>query len=428
MSIVKNIKKFTNDNIINTLNMNFIPQQKIKSYYSPFKSNNTNNSFRNTLDKLNHLNKNKKSSTIKKSKNKSKDSEILINNYLSQRPRVNTEGNDINLVKMKFSRDFLKNRFGQIFKINTNKSNTNKKISIKNNQEDNFRTTKKNNNLEKINLIKIQENKNINIKNISNFQLSKMPNNNANSYNKKIIEKSSNTEYNNFTNTQNFSQTKSYSKPNKNKNKSSYNNNYNNNYNQLLFENSEKMRHRNNTKSEDIRRKNFPNNKIVKESKMKNFSGLFQQISPQYLTKNKISHIQNYFKNIHKNKKTMNNQKTKDKKVLTTEPKDLNDINRLDTEEYILKDNSNYLVVTKNPTQITNIIEKKENNKYINNYFNICESANITNKKVDFCKNNNKCISFDENEYDTYEEIHFYFINKIQQGKIFDLTMNNKKS
>ena len=143
MSIVKNIKKFTNDNIINTLNMNFIPQQKIKSYYSPFKSNNTNNSFRNTLDKLNHLNKNKKSSTIKKSKNKSKDSEILINNYLSQRPRVNTEGNDINLVKMKFSRDFLKNRFGQIFKINTNKSNTNKKISIKNNQEDNFRTTKK---------------------------------------------------------------------------------------------------------------------------------------------------------------------------------------------------------------------------------------------------------------------------------------------
>ena len=164
---------------------------------------------------------------------------------------------------------------------------------------------------------------------------------------------------------------------------------------------------------------------------MKNFSGLLQQISPQYMENNKLSHIQNYFKNIHKNKKSINNQKTqhnKEKKVLTTEPKELNNSNKLDTEDFILKENSNYLVVTKNPTQITNIIEKKENNKYINNYFNICESTNMANNKKNFNKNDDKSYSYDDDEYDKYEEIHYFFVKKIQNGKKLDLNMKNKKS
>ena len=89
---------------------------------------------------------------------------------------------------------------------------------------------------------------------------------------------------------------------------------------------------------------------------------------------------------------------------------------------------SNYLVVSKNPTQITNIIEKKENNKYINNYFNICESGNIKNKKSDKNKSNDNDSDYENNEYDTYEEIHFYFIQKIQNGKKIQNKMNNKKS
>jgi hypothetical protein len=417
MSVVKNIKKYTNDNIIDALS--FVPQFKIKTNYSPYKFSN-NNSLRNTLEKLNC--KNKKNTSIKKSKNKSKDSEILINNYLSQRPRVNTEGNDINSTKMKFSRDFFKNRIDQIFKINNNKSNSNKRISNNKNTDNNFRAAKKNN-IEVINQFKNPDNSNFNRKNNINFQFTRLAGNNANSYNKKIIEKSSNNEYNNNTNTHNFSQTQSYF--NQNNKKSISNNN-----NQLYLGNSQNIKHKNNNKSEDIKKRNCPNNKIVKESKMKNFSGLLQQISPQYMGNNKLSHIQNYFKNIHKNKKIINNQKTqhnKEKKVLTTEPTELNNTNKLGTEEFILKDNSNYLVVTKNPTQITNIIEKKENNKYINNYFNICDSTNITNKNNNLNKNDDKSES-DDNEYDTYEEIHYFFVNKIQKGKKLDLNMNNKKS
>ena len=106
----------------------------------------------------------------------------------------------------------------------------------------------------------------------------------------------------------------------------------------------------------------------------------------------------------------------------------MNNENKLNTEDFFLKNNSNYLVVSKNPTQITNIIEKKENNKYINNYFNICESINMKSKKNGKNKNSNKSHESDDDEYDTYEEIHFYFIQKIQKGKKLKSSMNNKKS
>jgi hypothetical protein len=81
-----------------------------------------------------------------------------------------------------------------------------------------------------------------------------------------------------------------------------------------------------------------------------------------------------------------------------------------------LKENSSYLVISKKPTQITNFIEKKENNKYINNYFNICE-----NKKTEMENENKK-------EYISHEEIHFFFVKQIQMGNKLNSYINTNKS
>ena len=414
MSIVKNIKHISN-NEIDIISL--LSNVKTNSSNFPFNMSNK-NSLRNTLERINS--KNKKSNSTKKTKNKTKDSEILINNYLSQRPRLNTEGNEENLMKMKFSMDFFKNKIDKVFNVNNNKSATDKKVNSQSNNDNNFRKPKRTNNFEIINKYKKADNTNmLNKKNNANFHFSRIVGNNVNLYNKKIIENTSNNEYN-FTNTQNFSHTQSYFNQNNKKA---------NNSNQIAVGNSNKTKQRNN-KSEDIKKRGMVNNKIVKENKIKNFSGLILQMSPPNMTSSKLSHIQNYFRNIHKNKKLINNQKAQQynkEKILTTEPKEINHDN-LDTEDFFLKNNSNYLVVSKNPTQITNIIEKKENNKYINNYFNICESGNIKKKKMDGNENGDKSNndSGEEEEYDTYEEIHFYFIRKIQKGNKIKNKLNIK--
>jgi len=412
---MKNIKQFNNNNLTDILSI--MSHVKSKSGTSPFNVSNK-NSLRNTLERINS--KNKKNNSSKKNKNKSKDSELLINNYLSQRPRLNTEGNDSNFIKTKFSMDFFKNKIDKVFQVNNNKNTTNKKINIKNNNDNNFRKGKRNN-IEIANKSTKQDN--ILNKKKTNFHFQRIVGNSANQYNKKIIENSSHNEYNN-TNTQNFSHTQSYFNQNNKK--------YSHNNNKMFFVNNDNSKYRNNNKSEDIKKRSFINNKIVKDNKLKNFSGLLLQISPPNITNNKLSHIQNYFRNIHKNKNIINNQKgqqyNKEKNILTTEPKELNNTNRLDTEDLIIKDNSNYLVVSKNPTQITNIIEKKENNKYINNYFNICESINMKNKNNENKNNEKSNDMYDEGLYDTYEEIHFYFIQKIQKGKKLKTNMNNLKS
>ena len=408
---MKNIKQYTNNNLEDILSL--MSHVKSKSGNSPFNVNNK-NSFRNTLERINS--KNKKNHSSKKIKNKSKESELLINNYLSQRPRLNTEGNDNNLVKMKFSMDFFKNKIEKIFQVTNKENTTNKKINIKDINDNNFRKGKRNTNKRK----KSENSNNIlNKKKNTNFHFTRIVGN-SNPNNKKIIENTSHNDYNN-TNTQNFSHTQSYF--------NQYNKKHNNNNNMFLGY-TENNKQRNNNKSEDIKKRSFINNKIVKDNKFKNFSGLLIQISPQNLINNKLSHIQNYFRNIHKNKNILNNQRAQqynnEKNILTTEPKELNNINGIDTDDLIIKDNSNYLVVSKNQTQITNIIEKKENNKYINNYFNICESINMKNKNNDN-KNKNNDID-DEKIYDTYEEIHFYFIQKIQKGKKLISNINNRKS
>ena len=415
MSIVKNSKKYTSNGTLSEI-LSFMSHVKNNSNSTPFNLRNK-NSLRNTLEKLNS--KPKKNISSKKSKNNSKDSEIFINNYLSQRPCLNTEGNEKNSKKMKFSMDFFSSKKDQMFKIKNNKSISNKKRNKSNN--DNFRTSIKNNFIFEIvkRPKKYEDSGILNKKNISNFKFTRFMGNNGNLYNKKLIEGNSKNEYNiTNTNTQNFSHTQSYF----NQNNKKINNN-----NQVVMGHQDNLRH---SYRDDSKKSGAINSKIIKEKKMKNFSGLILQISPPFLNNNKLSHIQNYFRNIHKNKKVTINQKekenNKEKNIITDDPKELNQ--EEEAEDFFLKDNSsNYLLVSKNPTQITNYIEKKENNKYINNYFNICESTNIEIRNDDNKKNEDRNDE-DENDYDTFEEIHFYFIKKIQNGKKLKLNMNNKKS
>ena len=75
--------------------------------------------------------KTKKENSSNKSKNRLKNSEVMINNYLSQRSRLNTDGNELNLKKLKFSYNFLRNKIEQGFKNNNNNRNTSKKIMAK---------------------------------------------------------------------------------------------------------------------------------------------------------------------------------------------------------------------------------------------------------------------------------------------------------
>ena len=64
-------------------------------------------------------------------------------------------------------------------------------------------------------------------------------------------------------------------------------------------------------------------------------------------------------------------------------------------------------------------MKKKENNKYINNFFNICE-----NKKGEIDNEKNNEIN---KEYLSYEEIHFFFVKQIQMGNKLNSYVNCHK-
>ena len=55
-------------------------------------------------------------------KKKRKNSEIILKNYLSQRTRLNTEENELNLNQLKFSYNFLRNKIDNTFKSKDNKN------------------------------------------------------------------------------------------------------------------------------------------------------------------------------------------------------------------------------------------------------------------------------------------------------------------
>ena len=334
----------------------------------------------------------KKEYSSKKLKNKTKANEILTNNYLSQRTRLNTEENDNNIKKLKFSANFIRNKVDNIFKSKNSRSKS-KNVNLKNKGLENnniFRTAKK-----------IQTTKNsehINRKNKSKEHFTKLIGNS----NKKLIdENSTNNEYN-VTNIHNHSNTKINLKQ---KNKR-----FNNSTHKLK---SYSSKYRGKNKLEDIKRRNI-NNRVIKQNKIgTNISSAIRQISP--FSNNKISNTQNqlkYYKN--KNLIVSNKEKNynKEREILIKEQKEIKNKNKEKNNNFIMKENSSYLVISKKPAQITNFIEKKENNKYINNYFNICENkiGEINNE------NNNEFISF--------EEIHFFFVKQIQTGNKLNAFIN----
>ena len=374
---------------------------KTNSSSSPF--NNNKNSYKNFSEKA------KKDNSSYKNKNRLKNSEIIINNYLSQRTRLNTDGNELNLKELKFSYNFLRNKIECGFKNNNNNNiirNTSKKINNRSNNFDNninnnnnFRATKK------IQTSKKYENNNK--KSNSNNHTNRFI---GRSTNKKLIDENShNYEYNN-TNIHNRSNTQTYFRQS---NKKLLNNNY---QKQTNHSNKSKKTNKN-----EVMKKRKINNRIIKDYKI----GALRQMSPLYISNNKLSNIQNYFNNITstKNKNLLNNNKSKhsnnERKILITEPKELNNTKKIQSDEFIVKkNNSSYLVISKKPAQITNFIEKKENNKYINNYFNICE-----NKKGEIEVDN-----FSHNNYFTFEEIHYFFVKQIQIGNKLNVYVGGQKN
>jgi len=386
-------KNNSNMNLTNILSPT--PHTKTNSSTSPFNINHK-NSYKNPLEKS------KKENSLSKNKNKLKNSEVMINNYLSQRSRLNTDGNELNLKELKFSYNFLRNKIEYGFKSSNNR-NTSKKINSKTNNFDNtnnnFRVTKK--------IQKSKNSENNNKKENTNGHITRLM---GRSTNKKIIDENShNYEYNN-TNIHNRSNTQTYFRQS---NKKILTNNTNKQTNH-----SSKTRKSN--KSEDMKKRKV-NNRIIKDCKV----GNLRQMSPLYISNNKLSNIQNYFKNItnNKNKNLLNSNKgkyhNKERQILISDNKELNNTNKIQSDEFIVKkNNSSYLVISKKPAQITNFIEKKENNKYINNYFNICE-----NKKGEM-----EGDKFDQNNYITFEEIHFFFVKQIQMGNKLNVYMGCQKS
>ena len=376
----KNIKKYSNIHLTNILSPK-IPSKQY-SNVSPFNVNKVISSKNN----IENMNKGiKKENSSKPNKKKRKNSEIILKNYLSQRTRLNTEENELNLNQLKFSYNFLRNKIDNTFKSKDNKNNSkkiNQKQSNLENNNNNFRTAKK---------LNYSKNRIVNNKNI-NTDFTKLRGNN---YKKIIYDNSNNYELyktnikHNRSNTQVFSQKSSEKIRNKTEN------------------NSKQYKKMN--KSEDMKRRN-----ILKDNKSNiNFSGILKQISPLYASNKKLSNIQNYFRNISNKKQKIKNKSkgkrsNKERQILITEQREHNKSKNIDTNEFLLKENSSYLLISKKPTQITNFIEKKENNKYINNYFNICE--------------NNK--NSENNQNITFEEIHFFFVKQIQAGNKLKNYMN----
>ena len=391
-------KNHSNMNLTNILSP--VAHKKTNSSGSPFNINHKNSH-------KTHSEKAKKENSLDKNKNRLKNSEVMINNYLSQRSRLNTDGNELNLKELKFSYNFLRNKIEYELKSN----NRNNSKNINNTRSNNYDNNNINNNFRAKKKVQRSKNsENNNKKGDSNGHITRLIGRSAN---KKLIEENShNYEYNyiNNTNIHNRSNTQTYFRQS---NKKVVNNNTN-----KATNHSSKNGKTN--KSEDIKKRKV-NNRIIKDYKI----GSLRQMSPLYISNNKLSNIQNYFKNITntKSKNILNTNKgnhySKEKQILITEPKELNRTNKIQSDDFIVKkNNSSYLVISKKPAQITNFIEKKENNKYINNYFNICE-----NKKGEI-----EGDEFNENKYITFEEIHFFFVKQIQIGNKLNNYMSCQKS
>ena len=371
----KSNKKYSNLNLANILTP--ISHKNNKIGNSPFNISNK-NSFKNNIEIIKKVIQ--KETSSKKNKDKFKNNEALINNLLSQRNRLNTEENVGIIQKLKFSNNFLRNKIDNIFKSKNTRSNS-KKVNFKSKNLDNnnnFRTAKKIHNT--------KNSEHINKKTKSKTNFTKLIGNS----NKKLLEENS------YTNNE-FNITKIHNHSNTQINFLQASKKFSNSTHKLK---SYSSKYRGKNKYEDMKRKQL-NNRLMTENKVINkISGAIRQISPFYISNNKKNSTQNYIKGV-SNK--INTNKTKELKT------------KNNNNDFIMKENSSYLVISKKPTQITNFIEKKENNKYINNFFNICDN----NKGELNNDTNNQCISF--------EEIHFFFVKQIQTGNKLNSFINSNK-
>ena len=387
--MLKIMNNISNMNLTN--NLSPISHNKNHSTNSPFNISNKKSS-------KTQNEKTRKDNSSSKNKNKMKSSEVLINNYWSQRLRLNTDGNDLNMKEVKFSYNFLRNKIEHGFKTSKNRNkNKNNRSNNFDNINNNFRVTKKIQNTKKA--------ENINKKKNNTSHVTRLI---ARSNNKKLIDENSNNyENNNINNTNihNRSNTQTYFRQSNKK---------------LLGNKTQKVTNKNRkvNKSEDFKKRKV-NNRTTKDNKI----GVLRQMSPLYISNNKLSNIQNYFRGITNTKNILNSNKAKnfnkEKQILITESKEFNNTNKIQNDDFIVKkNNSSYLVISKKPAQITNFFEKKENNKYINNYFNICD-----NKKGENTDEQNN-----QNKYITFEEIHFFFVKQIQMGNKLNVYMGCQKS
>ena len=153
------------------------------------------------------------------------------------------------------------------------------------------------------------------------------------STNKKIIDENShNYEYNNTNNTNihNRSNTQTFFRQS---NKKILNN-------KTQKPTSHPNKNRKVNKSEDMKKRKV-NNRITKENKV----GVLRQMSPLYISNNKLSNIQNYFRNITNNKNVVNSNKArhnnnKERQILITEPKEFNNTNKIQNDDFIVKKNN----------------------------------------------------------------------------------------
>lgn len=147
--------------------------------------------------------------------------------------------------------------------------------------------------------------------------------------NKKIIDENShNYEYNNINNTNihNHSNTQTFFRQT-NKKLSS-------NKTQKVICHYNKNRKVN--KSEDFKKRKVIN-RVANDNKI----GVLRQMSPLYISNNKFTNIQNYFKNITNTKNILNSNKgkqcTKKRQILIIEAKDFNNTNKIQSDDFIVK-------------------------------------------------------------------------------------------
>ena len=370
--------------------------------------------YENIPSEPNKINNTSKSDTIKK---KSKNNNMVNKNSLRDYKYSNVSRKKTNESFQNFFRSFSTSRKnlateGNINK-NTSKINNNipKKPSTKRyynalntfknsqhiNRKTNSNSMKRNMNLNLNNLHNLEEYKNI----LSNA--TKRKKNSFNKTNQKMQEhlqtdyhknqKSSNS-YDNKVNIYNKTQTKNYFSHNQINTLGNLfttdNSIYNNTDCNVINENNIRN---------DINRKYY-NNRIYKDVNAINTAGFQLPVKPN-VSPNNVNHIQSYFNNLYKKQNNKGNKEnnTKSNKELQ---------NKTNNIKFVEKND----IIEKNK-------ELNDNNYYTyKNNFLINENGNNVISEKDNLKN--KIINDVKNKYDGPEEIHFYYVKVLQNGKLME--------